>query len=380
MIGLRLIDRYVFFLFARVFVLCLLCMTGIYIVGDFVNNLTEFIELSGKNGGMFNVMVSYYGVRIPWFFDLCGRIVALIAAVFAITWLQRHNEMTALMAAGISRWRVLKPLLFGFALISILGALNRELILPKFQKQLSQKIQDILSKEALPVIPRVDRISNILISGDGAFAANKSIDKPRFKLPMECAKFHRQVLGEKAHHVSATDNHPNGYIVSGVFTPDKLDKRSSVYVDDQPLILTPLENDWLESDQCFVASNVSFAQLTNGRAWVQFSSTRSLIRAMQNPSLDLGQVVPVTIHARFVQPILDVTLFFLGVPIVLSRESRNVFVAIGSCLIIAVVFYVVILIAQSLGISFILSPAFAAWLPLMVLIPWAAFKSDPLWS
>lgn len=380
MIGLRLIDRYVFFLFARVFVLCLLCMTGLYIVGDFVNNLTEFIELSGKNGGMFQVMVSYYGVRVPWFFDLCGRIVALIAAVFAITWLQRHNEMTALMAAGISRWRILKPLLFGFALISVLGTVNRELILPKYQKQLSQKIQDILAKEALPVIPRVDRISNILISGDGAYAVDKSIDKPRFKLPLSCSDFHRQILGETARHVRENEDHPNGYIVSGVFTPDQLEKRSSVFVDDRPVILTPADNPWLTEDQCFVASNVSFAQLTNGRAWVQFSSTRSLIRAMRNPSLDLGQIVPVTIHSRFVQPILDVTLFFLGVPIVLSRESRNVFVAIGSCLIVAVFFYVVVLIAQSLGINFILSPAFAAWLPLMILVPWAAFKSDPLWT
>ena len=97
---MRLIDRYVFSLFLKVFLVCFLSLTGIYIVGDFVGNLNEFIEAADQQGSLVSLLTTYYGARVPWFFDLVGRVVALIAAVFAVTWLQRHNEMTALMAAG----------------------------------------------------------------------------------------------------------------------------------------------------------------------------------------------------------------------------------------------------------------------------------------
>ncbi len=110
---MRLIDRYVFSLFLKVFLVCFLSLTGIYAVGDFVGNLNEFIEAADQQGSILTLLAMYYGARVPWFFDLVGRVAALVSAVFAITWLQRHNEMTALMAAGISRWRIIKPLASG---------------------------------------------------------------------------------------------------------------------------------------------------------------------------------------------------------------------------------------------------------------------------
>ena len=53
---MRLIDRYVFFLFARVFILCFLCLTGIYVVGDFVGHLNEFIDAADEHGGIFKTI------------------------------------------------------------------------------------------------------------------------------------------------------------------------------------------------------------------------------------------------------------------------------------------------------------------------------------
>ena len=82
---MRLIDRYVFSLFLKVFLVCFLSLTGIYIVGDFVGNLNEFIEAADQQGSLVSLLTTYYGARVPWFFDLIGRVVALIAAVFAVS-------------------------------------------------------------------------------------------------------------------------------------------------------------------------------------------------------------------------------------------------------------------------------------------------------
>ena len=94
--------------------------------------------------------------------------------------------------------------------------------------------------------------------------------------------------------------------------------------------------------------------------------------------MSLGADVRVAVHARIVQPILDITLFFLGIPVVLARESRNVFVAAGSAVLIVTVFFLVILVSHGLGMHFLLTPAQAAWIPLMILVPWAVATSAPL--
>jgi lipopolysaccharide export system permease protein len=106
---------------------------------------------------------------------------------------------------------------------------------------------------------------------------------------------------------------------------------------------------------------------------------RELIAALHNPSLDLGADLRVTVHSRFVQPFLDVTLLFLGLPWVLTRESRNIFLAAGLCILVVAVFLLVVLGCQALGTSYLLSPALAVWCPLLIFAPLARVFAGALW-
>ncbi len=375
---MRLIDRYVFSLFLKVFLVCFLSLTGIYIVGDFVGNLNEFIEAADQQGSLVSLLTTYYGARVPWFFDLIGRVVALIAAVFAVTWLQRHNEMTALMAAGISRWRIIKPLVWGIVAVSLLGAINRETLIPSLRDELTQRLRDRTDTQAVPLTPAFDHMTDILITGQEAVEAKRQIIQPVFHLPTSMAYFGHQIAARQAVRQPATTEHPSGYLLSEVKAPENIDQLDPVLLDGRPVIYTSANTDWLDAGQCFVVSNVSFGQLTGGRAWRQFASTSDLIRGLANPSMSLGADVRVAVHGRIVQPILDITLFFLGIPVVLARESRNVFVAAGSAVLIVTAFFLIILVSHGLGMHFLLTPAQAAWIPLMILVPWAVATSAPL--
>lgn len=372
-----LVDRYVLSLFLRVFLICFLCLTGIYVVGDFVNNLNEFIEIGKAKGGMLRAMAGYYSIRAPVFFDSMGRVVALIASVFAITWLQRHNEMTALMAAGISKWRIIKPLIIGVIVVAVLSALNREFLLPRFRESLSQRAQDLVSEKARTLQPRYDRVTNILINGSEAFPQKRIIKDAKFQMPPELSAYGLHVSAGRAIQKPATKRHPPGFLMSNVTKPKNIDEIESV-VRKTPIVMTRRDYPWLKSGDCFIASNVSIDQLSGNRSWRQYSSTGSLIKALQNPSLGLGTDVPLTIHSRFLQPLLDILLFFLGVPVVLSRESRNVFISVGTCLLIVVLYFGVIIGSQTLGINYLITPSMAAWIPLMVFVPWAFAVAEPL--
>ncbi|MFC1757854.1 LptF/LptG family permease [Planctomycetota bacterium] len=375
--SIRLIDRYVFLLFARVFLTSFLCLTGIYVVGDFVNNLAEFIEIGKARGGMFPAMLSYYGARTPLFFDSMGRVVSLVSAVFAITWMQRHNEMTALMAAGISRWRIIRPLVIGVVGVAVLAAINRELVLPRLGDTLSQRAQDLVSEKGQSLRAQYDRLTSILIDGKEAFPKKQMIGEPKFQMPSSLSAFGVFIAAEQAIYRSENEQHPAGFLMMNVTEPLDISGIDSV-VGDQPLVMTSKDYKWLKPNQCFIASNVSLKQLSGNPAWRQYASTPSLVAALNNPSLNLGSDVPMTIHGRVMQPIVDVLLFFLGVPVVLSRESRNVFVSVGSCLLVVVAFFVILTASQALGMAYIVTPALAAWLPVLVLMPWAILVSEPL--
>ena len=94
-----------------------------------------------------------------------------------------------------------------------------------------------------------------------------------------------------------------------------------------------------------------------------------MIQQLRSPSTDLGADVRVAIHTRFMQPFLDTTLLFLGLPFVITRTNRNPFISIGLCLAVVTVFMLVELGCQSLGSTGWLSPPLAAWLPLIDLRP-----------
>jgi lipopolysaccharide export system permease protein len=159
--------------------------------------------------------------------------------------------------------------------------------------------------------------------------------------------------------------------------PQGLNQVTSLSLGDRPVLLTPRDFEWLKPDECFVASNVSFDQLAGGSAWRQLSSTAELIWGLHNRSLDFGVDERLAIHTRIMQPLLNVTLLFLGLPLVLSRSNRNVFWAVGLCIALVVAFMLVQFTCQYLGRSYWVEPALAAWLPAMIFVPCAVALSHP---
>jgi len=171
-------------------------------------------------------------------------------------------------------------------------------------------------------------------------------------------------------------------LLENVTQPKNIDTQESLQLGDQLVVLDPRDApDWLEPNQCFVVSDIRFDQLTDRRAFKQFSSTAQLIAGLRNPSLDFGADVRVAIHSRIVNPLMDVTLMFLGLPLIVSRKSRNVFLAIGMCLGVVTLFLLVTIGFQHLGSSsiYLLDPALAAWAPLILFVPPAVWLAESMW-
>jgi lipopolysaccharide export system permease protein len=326
-------------------------------------------------------MVQYYSYHSLAFFDKTSGILAMISAIFTVAWLGRNQELTAFMAAGISKLRVLKPVLLATIVISFVAAANREWTLPRVRDQLNRDTKDLGKAADRKLVPRFDSANDILIGGERVYLDRRWIGNPSFVLRApELRRYGQQLAATVAAYQDATADHPAGFVLTDLKTPpaSQICRQPSLSIGDRRVIFTPRDTPWLGREEVFVATEVPFPLLASGSNWRSYASMGELIEELNNPGSDPGADVRVAVHARLIQPVLDGVLVMLGVPLMLSRRSRNVFLSIGICLTLAAVFTLVTLACRSLGNMSMVRPTLAAWLPLLMFVPVATAMSHSL--
>ncbi|HEY2881924.1 MAG TPA: LptF/LptG family permease [Pirellulales bacterium] len=373
-----ILDRYLLRQFIQIFLICFCSLAGLYTVIDAFGNLDDFQRFAGEHGNLWVIMGSYYGFQTILFFDRTSGMLTLIAAMFTLSLFQRYNELIALQAAGVRKWRVIAPIVIAVVLMAFFAAGNREFIMPRIREHFARNAQDLGGENGRDMLPVTDYKTDIILRGKQTYANRQRINKPAFALPQELGEYGKQLIADDAFFQERDDRHPPGYLMTGVNTPHEIDAKPSLKLADEPIILTKHDYPWLNNNECFVVSDVTFELVASSADWRRNASLTELVAGLRNPSLNFGADTRVAIHARPLQPILDVVLLFLGLPLILSRYNRNVFLAIGQCVVLVVGFYMVVLGCQYLGSSYILSPALGAWLPMLIFLPLAVYLSDPL--
>ena len=373
-----ILDRYLLRQFIQIFLICFLSLMGLYAVIDLFSHLDSFTEYGEKHGSLLTIVAEYYGYRALGFFDRTSAILAMLSAMFTITWLKRHEELTAMLAAGISKFRVVKPLIIAAVAVSLLSVANREFVIPQIRSHLARDINDLNGQESGELEAQFDGKTSILIGGQQTVANEKRIVKPTLVMPKELAQYGKQYLAESGFYLQADSNHPSGYLLDGVSQPRKLYKQRSLEFEGKPTVITPRDATWLEKDQVFIVSQMRFEILASGTAWRNFASTGELISELGNPTIELGPDVQVAVHSRVLKPMMDGTLLMLGIPLMFTRGNRNIFLSFGLCVLVATGFSLVTLAGQSLGGLNLLRPTLAAWLPILVFLPIATAMSGTL--
>src|SRR3954462_9161268 len=139
---MRILDRERYRQFFKAYLICFTALVGLYVVIDAFSNFDEFAKRADGAVEMFSIMGRFYMVHMSQFYDrLCG-VIGMMAAIFTVTWMQKNNELLAMLAAGISANRVIRPAIISACLVSTLAALNEESITPRFTDSLQRTPDD----------------------------------------------------------------------------------------------------------------------------------------------------------------------------------------------------------------------------------------------
>lgn len=121
---MKIIDRYILRSFGIPLLYCLVTFTMIFVIYDLFDNMSDFMEA----GTPIPRVALYYLYLLPSVMGYILPVSLMLAVLYALSVLTRHNELTAMRACGLSLFRLVTPLLLAGLLTSLaMGVINETL-------------------------------------------------------------------------------------------------------------------------------------------------------------------------------------------------------------------------------------------------------------
>src|SRR5262249_51351716 len=211
----RILDRQRYWSFIKAYGICYVSLVGLFIIIDAFANYDEFTKRA-EGFEILRAMARYYLVHQSLFFDyLCG-VIGMMAAIFTVMWMQRNNEQLAILAAGVSTHRAIRPVLVSSVIVSGFAVANQELIMPRYAEELA-KSHDDDGERTVHVSGRYDS-RGIYLHGVDADRATRSIFPFYCTIPVGIFGSMRNIKGAQATYVPP--DHPTAPLKGGWLVRD----------------------------------------------------------------------------------------------------------------------------------------------------------------
>jgi lipopolysaccharide export system permease protein len=365
---MHLIDRQMMRGYLKAYFVCLISLLSLYVVLDLFTNVDDFAE---HHQGLLPVLKHigmYYGYKLAQIFDRLCEAIVLLAAMFTIALMQRNNELLPLLSAGVSTHRVVRPVLFGAAAMLLLSVFNQELVIPSIAPELLNDRDDPNGEKPLGVHGAFEP-NGIHIAGDRASRTQKMVAGFTCVIPDTMTSNPIHLSAREAYYYPAGEGPAGGggWLLTGT-EPAEVEgwQNSSILKSIDP------GKYFLHTKQ------VDFDSITRPRTWFVFASTSRLLSELDRPDSTRLASMAVLFHMRLTRPILGLLLVFMGLSVILRDQNRNVFISTGLCLALCATFFGALFACKYLGDAEFLSPALAAWLPVLFFGPLAFVLFDAI--
>jgi len=167
---MRILTRYILSEFLKPFLLGVVAFASLLIISELFVQLDKWIDLKTP----FLVCAEYLFWRTPEWLVQIFPVAALLATLFSLGGLARHNELTAMNASGISSYRIVFPLLL-LCLVFVLGSLVFSEVVVPYANQRVDYIYNVKVKHR--EIRDYQQQDNLVIAGEkGRMYSIKHLD------------------------------------------------------------------------------------------------------------------------------------------------------------------------------------------------------------
>lgn len=378
---MTIIDRYLLFAFVKILGICFLSFAGLYIVIHLFTNLDRVGEVVEHQGGYKVLFTEFYGPQLLDLFSRMTGFLILISGIFSITMMQRRREMTAIEAAGITKARIVRPVILASLAVIALAAVSRELWIPPIKHKLVRTLKNWTDENVVPMTFHKDLRTGMLVRGKILDLNENSISGASVQMPVNLASEITRVDAEVAMILPANDQHPAGILLKQIRYPEKPAQMPSLRVGDETLVYASRDFPWLKAREAFVVCQIDPQDIAYGHLAGQYGSVNELVESLKKPNRRYVLRDQVSVHSRILQPVLDLMLLLLGLPFAISKSRDNIFVAAAICMAIVTAVQLTTFAGQSMGAYRLITPtALASWLPVLVFAPFTAISLGKLYD
>jgi lipopolysaccharide export system permease protein len=359
---MRLLDRYLLRELLIPLGYCLCGFVMLWIVFDLCLELGNF----QKEGMLVRDIVEYYCVVMPGFLVIVLPIALLLSLLYTLTSHARHNEITAIRAAGVSMWRLSLPYLaVGFLGSLVLLAIN-ELWEPD-------------SDEAAKAIQ--ERHSPAVVHTTGSKEIrNLCFDNSRDGRIWRIGVYNSET-GEMIEPIVSWTGHSNSNLwqlraeravsVNGVWTFYNVrEYRETPEADLPPVpalqtneLAVPAFRETPEEINSEIKISASLSMHAARKADVPIMELLHYLHLHPQPTRSDAAWLHTKLQGRFASPWTCLVVVLIAIPFGAAAGRRNVYVGVASSIVICFVYFVLQQVGLALGTGGNLPPWLAAWFP-----------------
>lgn len=368
-----ILDRQMIYNYVKAYLFCLVSLMGLFIVVDLFMNLEDFTSNRKDFASVIQYVGVYYGYKSFQIFDRLCEAVVLLAGMFTVAWMQRNNELLPLLSAGVSTRRAVFPVLMCSGGMMGMVVLNQEYGLPNIDAFMIENRQNPDGAKEVEVKGAWD-MNGIFIGGKNAVKKEMLIREFVAIIPAQIGQGSMRTL--QAREAKYIPEDPADKRSGGWYLKDTTPPELPNWPDDPDGVLVPLGN----AEYFLRTKDVDLSTVTRVKNWFLYLPTWQLVKELDRPNNTqiIFTTLAIRFHARLTRPLVGVILIVLGLSVILRDQNRNVFISAGLCLMLCVVFFASIFTCEYLAKDSgdLVSPALAAWIPVIIFGPLALVMYD----
>ena len=370
---MKILDKYVAKSFLIGYLIAFCVLIGLTIIIDLFVNLDEFTEnldkvnVEGEYGAlvvMSNVL-SYYGAHITLYFRDFAGMITVVAAVFSLGKMVRHNELVAVMSSGVSLKRVIAPIIILALGLTGLLVIDQEFVIPRLADKLVRKHDAMAGKESYDVWFLSDR--------NGALLCSQRFD-------VETSTLKRPTILLRKKKDDSTE-----WTVTGWISADKavfnFETEQWDFVNGR---LGELDSPKGPESIKSYSSDLTPKEIPVRR----HSLHKTLLGSKQLSALaekgtkikDLTQLHSQK-HFRITDPIINLVMLLISLPVLVCRDPKAMKSAIMFSFGMTALCFITTFLCKLLATEYVFNrvmPELWAWLPVFIFLPIAFVELDSM--
>ena len=355
---MRILDRYILKSVLFLFFMCLFTFLFLYIIIDLFSHLDEIL----KQQVSLNILTQYYLAYLPIIFVQVTPIACLIATLYTFANLNRHNEIIAMRASGLSIFGIAKTVIIFGVIISIFVFWVNDRFVP-FSLSLVEKIKDQMETGTKKTQEKEqEAVNNLSIYG----SRNRLFFVNKFYFPKNTME--GIVILEHDEHQNITKKivANEGVYRDGLWRFYKsitynFDKNGQMV--DEPQCFEEEIMTIPETPKEFLSQRqrpdfMTIAQLDDYIWKLSKSGATTVIRNLR-----------VDLYQRFTSPLTSIIIILLGIPFALRIKKRATGLSsLGLAIMVGFLYYVLNAVSIAFGKAGILMPTLSSLLAHIIVL------------